>query len=207
MHMNTDQIEGAGYPPEAEGASVTAPEAASGTEQPEEARTLHVQLGGVDYTVSHSPDQWRAWQRIIPPKPVTTDTTAAQVTADHIQAVQNVGDLVLNEIAEVIAQHDCRKLHQTQEEHHAKEPHHWPLDGFHVEHGYLPVAYVVEALCDYIATVYGRAFAGREMAWLSPTNPISAGDTLTAAYLQLVDKYHLATVTPALPTLGGEADA
>jgi hypothetical protein len=169
--------------------------------------TFTVKCGDQDYLVTHSADQWKRLQDIIYPKDVVTDQNAAQVTADHIQSVKNWCDLYINLELAAIADHDARKLHQTPDEHHKLEAHHWPLDGFEIKHGYLPLQYVAEALCDYAATVYGRAFAGRGLDWMPPTNKQTAADSMAATFLFMIEYYDLGTVTPALPTLGGKDDA
>lgn len=161
--------------------------------------SIDIELAGTVYHVTIDADQWSRLQTIIPPKPVPNELNAAQITADHIQAVQNVWQLLVNRELEAIDDHDSRKLHQSGEEHHLVEPHHWPLDGYDTSDGFLPLQYVSEAVCDYIATIFGRAFAGREFSWLGPTNRITAADVLTATVLDIIDAYGLGSIEPPLP--------
>lgn len=182
-------------------------EAGDGKPAPQDGCSYTVEVGGTVYTVSHTPEQLEAIRAIIMPKPTVDDTNAAQVTADHIQSVRNVGDLMISLIAEAIDDHDSRKLKQSTEEHH-KEWHHWPLDGGPdavTKKGFLPLQYVLEAFCDYFATVYGRFLAGRGIDWLKPTSQLTDADSLNATDLYLLWRFDLATVTPPIP--GGEEDA
>jgi len=164
---------------------------------------LTIRVGQTDYVCTISEDQWIRMKSIIPPKPVPSDLDRAQITADHIDAVLNVWQLLLNRMNSVIKEHDSRKLKQTEEEHHMQEPHHWPLDGYDTSDGYLPLQYVAEAVCDYLATMFGRAFAGREFGYLPPTNQITAADVLGATCIDLLVTYDLASVTPAPKIPGG----
>lgn len=187
-------------------ATSTEQETGDGKPVPQDGCTYTVDVGGTVYTVSHTPAQLEAIRAIIMPKPTVDDTNAAQVTADHIQSVRNVGDLIISLVAEAIDDHDSRKLKQSTEEHH-KEWHHWPLDGGPdaLKTGFLPLQYALEAWCDYFATVYGRFFAGRGIDWLKPTSQQKEADSLNATNLYFLRRFDLATVTPPIP--GGEEDA
>lgn len=163
----------------------------------EESHILKITIGSQEYVCTFSKDQWKRMATIIPPKPKPTELDRAQITADHIQAVVMVWQLLFNRINDCIVEHDSRKLKQTEDEHHKMEPHHWPLDGYDTSDGYLPLQYVAEAVCDYMATMFGRAFAGREFGYLPPTNQITAADVLGATCVDLLIAYDLATVDPA----------
>lgn len=161
---------------------------------------LEVPLKDVTYKVVIAAEGRTRLASLIHPKP-KPDGNELEVLDNHKDSVENCWLLVLNWMNDCIEKHDKDKL--TQGEQHATiEPHHWPLDGYDCSDGYLPLSYVCEALCDYIATILGRALAGRPLDWLSPTNSITAGDALTASFLAILDYYKLAEITPSLKNSG-----
>lgn len=162
--------------------------------------TLEIPLHEQTYTLTISPEQRVRLRSVIRPKPVP-DGNELQVLEDHRFSVSNVWLLILNWINQQIENHDAKKVEEG-EEHKTLNPHHWPLDGYDCSDGFLPASFFIEAVCDYIATVIGRAEAGRELGWLSPTNTVSAADVLTSTVLALFEYYGLATVTPSLKNSG-----
>jgi len=161
---------------------------------------LEIPLKDVTYTLRISPEQRIRLRSMIRPKP-KPNGNEQEILADHKFSVENVWLLVANWINDQIDNHDSHKAEEGAE-HQVLQPHHWPLDGYDCSDGFLPVTYVVESICDYIATVIGRAEAGRPLDWMPPTNSISAADVLTATVVALFDYYSLASITPTLKNSG-----
>lgn len=172
----------------------------STTTDPDAEWTLEIPLGDQTYKLTFDADQRVRLRSIIRPKPLPNGNEL-MILDDHKHSVENVWLLVMNWINEQIENHDSKKLDEGDE--HAKvQPHHWPLDGYDCSDGFLPASFFIESLCDYIATVIGRAEAGRELGWLPPTNSIRAADVLTASVLAIFEYYGLATITPQLKNSG-----
>lgn len=156
-----------------------------------------IKLKDVIYHISCDSAQRARLATLIPPKPKPQPGTEESVLRDHQRAVANVWQLLLNWCTEAVMTHDGQKLEEG-EAHAERNPHHWPLDGYDTSDGMLPIPFFAEACCDYIATVFGRAFAGRGLSWMEPTNTLTAGEVLTATTLGLLQKYGLATISPEL---------
>lgn len=161
---------------------------------------LVIPLHSEAYKLTMSAEQRVRLRSIIRPKPVP-DGDELVVLADHKFSVENVWLLILNWINEQIERHDSGKIEEG-DKHPTVQPHHWPLEGYDCSDGYLPASFFIESICDYIATIIGRAEAGRELAWLPPTNTISAADVMAATVLAIFEYYGLATVTPSLKNSG-----
>lgn len=161
---------------------------------------LEIPLKDVTYKLSISPEQRIRLRSMIRPKP-KPNGNEQEILADHKFSVENVWLLVANWINDQIDQHDSHKAEEG-EDHHVIQPHHWPLDGYDCSDGFLPVTFFVESICDYVATVIGRAEAGRPLDWMPPTNGISAADVLTATVIALFEYYSLASITPSLKNSG-----
>lgn len=150
-------------------------------------------LGGYEWTLHVNAEQRDRARCIIKPKPKRGTCPDEQLLADHRESVENVGFALILDIQDVIADHDEKKLEQG-EDHARLEAHHWPLGNPEVPWPGITVADVADSCCDYIATCYGRAMAGRPFDILMPTSTITASEVLMATVLSFIQTYDLGTL-------------
>jgi hypothetical protein len=158
-------------------------------------------VAGQNYTVEVSAEQIERAKLIIKPKPKVTDDNKAQVLKDHRDSVRLCGYVIISAMYNAFNRHDKRKLEQTPDEHHA-EKHHWTFNP-EAAAG-IAVWDLAESVADYIATVYGRAMAGRGFDIMHPETRYDAGDVLMASCLSMIDATGIGTVTPKPESLPEE---
>lgn len=149
---------------------------------------------GQTYLVTVDPAQQERARAIIPPKP-TRDQAADLdlLNEDHRSAVRRVMYFINDCLMKAAIHHDENKMQQSDKEHQS-EKHHWT---FNEEIRTITVWDLAESVADYIATVYGRAFAGRGFDVMEPSNKnISAADVLMMSTLALIEDMGIAKVSP-----------
>lgn len=152
------------------------------------------QCGGRKYTVSVDPAQQERALSIIPPKPTRDQASDLELlNEDHRSAVRRVMYFINDCLMKAAIHHDEDKMHQSEAE-HVREKHHWT---FNKDIHTITVWDLAESVADYIATVFGRAAAGRGFEILEPTNTsISAADVLMMSTLAMIEDMGIAHVSP-----------